>query len=114
VSWGLDRERDRMVGHDFPGVCGPGMHDYTLRELELGARAAYELVEVPDEESVWDALDGIRWESGEHPMDRGGCPYYRYFLGKGSMATCGGGCHDEPEGGWPSARIAGLYDQGVR
>lgn len=45
---------DRMVGHDYPGVCGPGMHDFTLTELELGARAALAL---DDPEQAWWELE---------------------------------------------------------
>lgn len=42
-DWGYDRRLDRMTGHDFPGVCGPGMDSFTRDEVELGARVALEL-----------------------------------------------------------------------
>lgn len=43
MGWGYDHRRDMMTGHDYPGVCGHGMHQYTIDELELGARAAFAL-----------------------------------------------------------------------
>lgn len=44
-----------MVGHDFPAVCGSGMHDFTLTEIEVGARAALAL---GDPEQAWWELIG--------------------------------------------------------
>jgi len=38
-----------MIGNDYPGVCGNGMHDFMLDEIELGARVALAL----DEEDQW-------------------------------------------------------------
>ncbi len=43
------RRIDRMIGNDYPGVCGNGMHDFMLDEIELGARVALAL----DEEDQW-------------------------------------------------------------
>jgi hypothetical protein len=57
--WGYDRRRDMMTGHDFPGVCGSGMHGFALDELELGARAAL-AIDDPDGDQWWWALVGDR------------------------------------------------------
>jgi len=114
MSWRFNRKTDRMLGHDFPGVCGNGMDDFTRDELELGARVALELA---SDDQAWDALDGALWEAGQHPMDRGRCRYFAYNMGKAEFATCSFSCREEPscitgepEGGWPSARLAGLYE----
>ena len=53
VTWRY--RNDRMVGHDFPGVCGNGMHDFTLTEMEVGARAALAL---GDPKQAWWELIG--------------------------------------------------------
>lgn len=56
MSWGYDRRLDRMTGHDFPGVVGNGMDDFTRDELELGARAALQLGEGNDEQTYWELV----------------------------------------------------------
>jgi hypothetical protein len=38
MGWRFDGRTDRMRGHDFPGVCGHGMHQFMLDEIEFGAR----------------------------------------------------------------------------
>lgn len=63
---------DRMVGHDYPWVCGPGMHDFTLTELELGARVAMAL---DTEDQAWWELIGNRLLEQELADDGGGLGY---------------------------------------
>lgn len=118
MTWQFDSDRDRMMGHDHPGACGPGMHDFTLLEAELGARAAMALDEGREEQAFWN-LDTLRWELGEHPEDLGTCPYYAYFRGQGPPAICGRGCWEEPRcvteeplDGWPSANRAAEREWG--
>lgn len=55
--WRYDRRRDVMTGHDYPGVCGAGMHAFTVDELELGARAAL-AIDDPDGDQWWWVLIG--------------------------------------------------------
>lgn len=43
MSYRYDPKLDRMVGHDWPGVHGPGLHQWVMDEVELGARAALAL-----------------------------------------------------------------------
>lgn len=45
-----ERDRDRLVGHDYPGVRGSGFVAWELDELEVGARVACAL---DDPEQVW-------------------------------------------------------------
>lgn len=52
---------DRLVGHDYPGVHGPGFVQFELDELELGARAAYGL---GDPEQCWWELHGPHATAG--------------------------------------------------
>jgi hypothetical protein len=52
VTWKF--QGDRMVGHDFPAVCGSGMHDFTLTEIEVGARVALAL-DTP-EQAWWELI----------------------------------------------------------
>lgn len=68
MTWRYDRRRDVMTGHDHPGVCGNGMHDFTLDEAELGARVALQLDEGRDDQTYWElvALD-MRENPGSHP-----------------------------------------------
>ncbi len=67
MTWKYDRRRDVMTGHDHPGVCGNGMHTFTLDELEVGARAAMALD--PVEEQAWWEIEALRWreQPGTHP-----------------------------------------------
>ena len=53
MSWDYDPKRDMLTGHDYPGVCGAGMAEYQLAELELGARAA---AAAGDPDQWWWAL----------------------------------------------------------
>ncbi len=62
------RNDDRMVGHDYPAVCGPGMHHFMLTELEVGARAALAL---DDPEQAWWELIGNRLLEQELAADGG-------------------------------------------
>lgn len=55
MSLRYDQRRDVMAGHDYPGVHGPGMHDFTLHEVELGARVALLL---DTENQAWWELIG--------------------------------------------------------
>jgi len=55
MTWGYDRRRDMMTGHDYPGVCGHGMHQFQLDELEFGARAT---IALDDPEQWWWVLIG--------------------------------------------------------
>lgn len=45
-----DPRTDRMLGHDYPGVRGPGFVQWEIDELELGARVALML---DDPEQAW-------------------------------------------------------------
>lgn len=49
MSYRYSRAFDRFVGNDYPGVCGNGMHNFIIDEIELGARVALAL----DEEDQW-------------------------------------------------------------
>lgn len=42
--------KDRLTGHDYPGVRGAGWVQYELDELELGARVA---ISIDDPEQAW-------------------------------------------------------------
>jgi hypothetical protein len=55
MGWRYNRRLDRMIGHDFPGVCGHGMHDFMVDEIEFGARATMAL---GDPDQAWWKLIG--------------------------------------------------------
>lgn len=61
MSWRYDYPTDRYMGHEYPGVCGNGMHGFTMDELELGARVALSL---DDPEQTWWELNGPRIREG--------------------------------------------------
>jgi len=56
----LQYTRDRLIGHDYPGVLSNGWLQYELDELELGARAA---IGLDDPEQWWWELYGPRSEA---------------------------------------------------
>lgn len=52
-----NKKLDRSIGHDYPGVCGNGMHNFIMDEIELGARVAI-LIDDPDGDQWWWELIG--------------------------------------------------------
>lgn len=69
MSYSYDKTRDRMIGHDYPGVHGNGFWRWELDELELGARAA---IALDDPEQWWWELIGNRLLEQEQQHDRAG------------------------------------------
>ena len=65
MSLRYDRRLDRMVGgNSVTGRYGHGMHQFTVDELELGARAA---LEIQDPEQAWWELElNLRAQERSH------------------------------------------------
>lgn len=48
-------DKDRLVGHDYPGLHGPQFTGWEADERELGARVAA-CLDLGNHEQTWEAL----------------------------------------------------------